>query len=1825
MTGIDTQKRLESIFLDDPETLGGEWDKWDRDFYGLYSDVPEDLEKEKKRVGVQLYLQSVSGEDPDKTRTFHDTLRSSLASQMGGLGTEDDSKVFEMIQNDLRKRKEQIEIFNEAFYDSTADSVQATLAGEGDKWMRGWVGRTKDTDRQQAGEAYAIGRGAYEDSWRGTRRIVEKYPDLFQAAIDYAKKPNDEEIAARLGEALFSIKPEDEDDIYSTLARMRKRTDIPEGTIATAARLTANALRSSGRGVSDIIDQKRGLINDSALQRVIRGVENNTPLYYDPDVGLLSVQPGPADLSDLPPGTSGFQNLEPVPNDQRAELAETARRLFKINQSLRKAKQYDDGVLNPIEPVYRKGLAAQVEQGLYGAAYSISTLGEAIIPFVGFPSVVHSMIAREYDRVRLTYPDLPYEQAVAQSVVSGAIQGGIERIQGLALLGRMPALKNLVGIATNPASGFFKRIFVAGASENLREGLQDATPILVDALVDAASQDLPGFDWDREVKQWQEQRLATFFAVLPFAGITAGVSRIQDFPRLLAAIDSGSREEMRAVGFNENQITKILAAKDKNQAIAEEMPLRDDSNIAAAAVRADEEIALGETIEQSPLAPKLNPRDDGTWDVISEDGSVANFSNPEDAHQALVRAYSDSSDTDPQNLAVQMAQSMQEEAQDPNRKIVFDELPARVQDQIDRGDVSVEQVAENMAVAGLTGLPGDVAVRGQNIAEIRNGIYTDVSTIAIDGADPWVVHEERAHSQLKKDISEGRLTFEQARNAVATWGEQHPEFAITADLTETQQRVRVEEGMADMSRAFLRGNLDNLGWMPRPVANWIRKMAVFFRDVFKRSLRLKKLIAEGRIEGVIEEHLARSVGLDENVAINQAVSNELGKLTGVSFSLGMRANPNIVAEKLSTMMKSPEERMNVWRKGMNRVLDFIDRFEKHPAKTKHSTSLEAIALLDAATRSLPKEVRGELTGINYAQLIRRPDGFAKTQEILRQLNRLNEKLEIVLKRDAIEAIGTRLRRYKRKNVAGKERSNLTAGIQDFVDLSRKWFTFMQNDKKDDRAAAIDQALAGYEATLNKGFSAKTPEKQQQELVDWHNALENQAAITNFADPKSKKAAQLADSLDILNDKIKEGRARWEKRKASELEQVYAERAVIEELAGGIPNDFDNKFKEAEDESDTIWSKTKGFVIAHYSFKQLIEGTFGKKNQIINFYTRSARKANENFDNRQVKRRQRFRNVFGKVGEIRFGKILQELKKIVPEAIDQIGTQGIPFKRNLSKMEMITLRLNWEQLDVREKMEKSGYTQESYEQARRKTQDQYSQAIYNFLRDDYKQEYADINPVYKTLYGVNLAHPPNYAPTKYHVKNQKGESIDETGAYGSVNGVSAGFLNIRVHHDARMDLQDAMVTYWQHATQVDHWVSYAPLMRRMNQVFGNAMTANTIEIHAGKRVSSKIDHYMQLFADGGRQKANGMAEAEELFSRMMSNVAIATMGFNIRTILRQIDSAFRATLTIPGADLPGAAIRYLAGGNFTKIYKHIRNSETIQTRLKSGFTPALRIAMERRNINPSVLLLMAEKGMAPLQHADAVLTTLSAGLVYDYNLDLAKKQGMSEAEAESFAMDRMSESVFDYSQPVGLANRSFYETSGNVFSRSFFLFQTDPRLKFAIWARALEDIYKGRNQKQAAQHAIVISLFSMLDLFITQAIADVFSDDEDDEIYGEDPIMGGSRYVRAFLLGPTTGMWVVGAGLNDAWKQWVSGEKTWHSDTNFVASALLGTNQVGNAWKEVIDDPSALFNDPEVSYKVFRTTAQALGRATMRFGGAAQASNVMRDMLGLYDTLEEEDE
>jgi hypothetical protein len=930
--------------------------------------------------------------------------------------------------------------------------------------------------------------------------------------------------------------------------------------------------------------------------------------------------------------------------------------------------------------------------------------------------------------------------------------------------------------------------------------------------------------------------------------------------------------------------------------------------------------------------------------------------------------------------------------------------------------------------------------------------------------------------------------------------------------------------------------------------------------------------------------------------------------------------------------------------------------ERAKVPTPKERQMAALRTLDAILSAFPPEIRGRVGG--FVKLASLGTDKAREAEIVKRLDLLDSVVEKEAKKFYRTKIEDTFEKAKpKKGKAGeKPKGKLGAEAQALVDLARTFSALDELGVSAERAAIADRMA-------KETDPAKVADLfEREQLLDLFGALDE------------RTSAELEAAAAWLSETYDTGRNRWRAVIEQREEQTRAQRAQAREEIG--LQGLDAEQQKALEEARTITKRAAGVALSWLSFEQVMTSILGRGSKLARDVVRQARAATTRKTDALREKRAAFKatmsGIFGttkqrewqdkmwnlsQIGGVQVVKMegaRTETRTVAVEAVQRIiegkatakafgldalkldkladawaendslpanrrkenlsfevPTAGTATPTRLSQLQAVNITMLARQPGYTENMAGHGWTAEVLEEIENQLTPE-AKAIRDWLAGEYRNGYDSLNEVYARMYGVNLPRLVNYSPGTFEAMDMMGQDIDPYGqGLLSEGGFRAGMTITRGNHKAAPRLEDALSVYWSHVNATEHFKAFGEFARDLRGVMNNAEVRKSIKAKGGKDLLEAGQNWIGAFERNGVENRSTSSAFDEFIRRRQASQAYLALAYNMGTLMKQSTAALASLLNMG----PGAAARQFAklvsGGLDLKA---AYNSEVIQRRMDAGYSPEVRQAMAAMMAErPSWGTGLVQKGMEIIGVVDAVFTTASYAMAYDYHLQSAKDAGMNDALAQTEAEREAEATVARTAQPSEMMDRSLFEMGLQPTGKFLFMFASEARQKAAM---ALE-AYSPSSGLSKGERATRLLLLHVVFPLAIQTITNLWRDareDDDEELFDSDNWRAGD-YAKAMLLGPLTGIPLVGSALNASLTPIFGGHYFPNDPTQPLNRALGGGADILEAIQE---------GDLESGLKGARSLMWALALA---MGGEKAAavgvgSNILYDAFRVTENLVE---
>ncbi len=830
------------------------------------------------------------------------------------------------------------------------------------------------------------------------------------------------------------------------------------------------------------------------------------------------------------------------------------------------------------------------------------------------------------------------------------------------------------------------------------------------------------------------------------------------------------------------------------------------------------------------------------------------------------------------------------------------------------------------------------------------------------------------------------------------------------------------------------------------------------------------------------------------------------------------------------------------------AIEKFDGYERMVASLKNDALdiVEKQRMLADYIRKFPREVRGTYGLASVPHRIAMANTEAKRLAImLDAVSRIDKTHEAHAKRTAL----AKLKKLVKKNAPKKQgdtiKGNKTKGyelvaemqkIQAVLDLSEKEY-----EEKLETALKSVAEISEQPDSFNTEEERETANrKEREEFID--KAMELRR-LQVFGNLKNRSAAEAQYALEQATGLTQDMLTEWREELARIKEARQREREIIaDEISGGKKPKNEDERKADKDRQEKAWAVVldalNTFDNNHQSFETLLDklaSLSGKGSLESHLVKKYARMVHDATVSEQTAIREKMAMFCQKQAEIygikKGGKTLLEkirensqtqektgvFRRTKEVARDKEGNalydenKRIIFEKEPKKTEIRLSQnkaakrwMEWQDVTLREQLEKQGYTAETINE------------IEGFMKPEvkkwaewqlefYREYYDEVNDIYRDVFYADMPKGEGYSPTR-RLYNRGEEDADLTKKQSKYSDAIPGGIKARVSNNREILPQDCDTVLMRHIADMEHFIAWAKPMRELRGVLGSEQVNRAIKEYHGVPAQKLVTEYLDAFSAGRTQTGR-----YGLIEKLRASFTTAAIGLNDIVFMKQLTSIPAYAVEIPVAKwlkyMPRTPQEVWEAKRFLE-----ENSELMKNRYFDGFERDMMIAMGRDSARAlSGRKKLADKLMFFTKMGDKTAIIIGGYPVYRYHFEQAKAKGMSEAEAKKFAIQEF-ELATDRTQQAGNLKDLSHHQMGNSIERLFTMFITSPMQYYRQTGMAVRDLARD-NKESKRKAAKRLFIFNVVLPVMFQAVAGA----------GEDDLWG---YMKAIFLGPFNGLFML---------------------------------------------------------------------------------------------------
>ncbi len=853
---------------------------------------PAEREAVRKQTLIRNILDAEHNIQPSTSDSYQ-FARAKVSKEMFGESLDDDA-FFGKLQERAQTRKTRSDFQGDLVKNAILDSISG-----GANPHKDWNAKNANHEGR---EQFKDSR--YLDDWnKAQEKIQERYGRVLPIVQEMFHHI-ESDVSERTIDDYYDDLSDEERPIAIGLLKSAARALSPDNK----AEFFSNLKKQTARGSEAFVDN------------LINGI--------DIVAGLL------AQSSEGHQAHSALRGENPLEENEKRELEIRKRAGFKDDLRRVEAEDYD-----PIKHLFEEGtFRGSVERGAYAAPNAIQSSVIAATPVIGQAAIIATMEQSSFLEYRRRFMEAgmtegeAIDKASDISIVSGAVQGVLERLGGKVVTGKFPVLdKTLTGISdkiTNRALRFGVKATVNAVQETAIENLQDLSTEVIQDITHALDQDIPDIEWSEVFDGYAHQTLTTFVAVLPLSvfGAGGGISTERRNQAFAKATDL----ELLAAGYSEAGVEAIRSASgDASLSEALEFAQEGFDAKSDSAKDATQELAeslnerkeLEKKATEAGVLPRVVVREEGMEVVDPETEEVIGYAETSDDVIDIMKSHSNLLENAGVHR-IKHLQSMIEGAQfttfkdgaerDTTVELRLDEHLTVAQAAEESG-ATADRTREQLEIREkLGGGDGSVTqlVLGRSSTEFEGRQRKTLNKLQAGSSILDVVHED-AHGLFREAISTGRLTREETvdffRNIDSALGDRAQNFLPEGEVSDVAideavaefaevELLRTRKGEKSAIGSIVNSNLSaiaQIGTTSGKFKHFISAFKEYFKTALTRHLHIKKSISDGTLdEKDLDDFRAKLQGTTLQEEHDSNVRNDFEDLIeGDPFSVGSSETP----------------------------------------------------------------------------------------------------------------------------------------------------------------------------------------------------------------------------------------------------------------------------------------------------------------------------------------------------------------------------------------------------------------------------------------------------------------------------------------------------------------------------------------------------------------------------------------------------------------------------------------------------------------------------------------------------------------------------------------------------------------------------------------------------------------------------------------------------------------------------------------------------------------------------------------------------------------------
>ncbi len=321
-----------------------------------------------------------------------------------------------------------------------------------------------------------------------------------------------------------------------------------------------------------------------------------------------------------------------------------------------------------------------------------------------------------------------------------------------------------------------------------------------------------------------------------------------------------------------------------------------------------------------------------------------------------------------------------------------------------------------------------------------------------------------------------------------------------------------------------------------------------------------------------------------------------------------------------------------------------------------------------------------------------------------------------------------------------------------------------------------------------------------------------------------------------------------------------------------------------------------------------------------------------------------------------------------------------------------------------------------------------------MKEFYKQHRGTVNPVYRDVFGTDMADLENYSPIFVEGVDKSGKDVAEAMLsnmdFRSLGG--NGHLKSRSVHSKELSWVDGDKVLMNYIDKMEFFKAWAKPLREMNRVWNHPDIIESMRQNFGQDYVKNTKFFMDKFS----RKPEEIHKFEKATTYIRKNFTLGSLALKPTVFVKQLLSVPAYMDRIPVTAFASGMKDIANPAKWKEIVSTLNESVYLQERYKTGWDRDITLSMKA--IQKDASSMISKRGtdfknamMFNVKYGDKGAILAGGWPVYKHHLNKSLKAGMTPEKAKEVAMREFEFATRQSQQASGVADLSVIQNSNPI--------------------------------------------------------------------------------------------------------------------------------------------------------------------------------------------------